>query len=143
MRTSIIVVLLLFSSLAGAGNAEPVTYTQERKEGEERFYLYGTSAGNYIVKSWQVQLSKNWDGTGEPELTIGDAVSKAYDYLNKSHEDVGINEVTFRPGFGEDGTILWFYHVELTTLPYEFGADTYEIIVLTTGQAVLPHKPNS
>lgn len=143
MRHIIILVLALFCSLSNAGDSKVISKTSEVKDGEEYFYLYGTGAGNYIVKSWQFDFDKKWDGTGEPDLSIGEAITKAYDYFGRSKQELGINEVSFRPAFSKQGSIIWFYHVELTTLPYRFGADKYEVVILTSGEIVTPYKPKS
>jgi hypothetical protein len=141
MRKLVFLMLVFFFLPVNAGDFKLITHTKEIKDGEEYFFLYGTSAGNYLVKSWQFDLKNNWDGNGEPNLSIGMAVAKTYDYFNKSKQELGIKEVSFRPAFSKQGSTVWFYHVELTTLPYKFGADTSEAVILTSGEIVLPYKP--
>lgn len=143
MRNILIFVLAVFGSLAYAGNNQVISLTKDVRDGEEYFYLYGTSAGNYIVKSWQFDFDKKWDGNGEPNLSIGEAIEKVYEHFGKSRQDFGIKEVMLRPSSSKQGSILWFYHVELTTLPYTFGAPTYEVVVLTSGEIVVPYKPKT
>lgn len=121
-------------------NDKTISFTKDQEHNEELFYLFGTSAGNYIVKSWQFDLDGHWNAKGEPSLTLGQAVTKAYRYFNKTDKELGIKEVSFRPAFSKQGSIIWFYYVELTTLPYQCGGRTVEIVVLSSGELVLPHK---
>ena len=73
-------------------------------------------------------------------LSIKQAVDYAHEYLELSPQEWGIEEVTLRPAFNHSGTIIWYYIVELTELPYKFGATSKQAVILTSGEVVLPNK---
>jgi len=71
-----------------------------------------------------------WDGKGGPSLPIGKAIDIAFKYFDKSKLELGVKDVEFKPAFSREGTIIWYYLVTLTTLPYKFNSDEFEIVVL-------------
>lgn len=127
--------LSFFCSIALAQENKVIHYSSESIEGQEHFFLIGTQKGSYTVKSWQFDMNKStWDGNGEPSLSIGDAVSSAYSYFNKTTTELGVKDVQFKPAFSREGTVIWYYLVTLTTLPYQFDSDEFEIAVLLSGE---------
>ena len=143
MRCFFGLILMFVFSVGHANDLKVIEYSQETRQGEEYFFLYGTSKGNYIVKSWQFDIDDSWDGEGEPRLSIGQAIERTYEYFGKSKSELGIQEVMLRPAFSKQDSVIWFYHVTLITLPYEFGAEKHEVVVLTSGEVLLPYKPKS
>jgi hypothetical protein len=141
MTKILAVILFLTSSIISASELKVIQFTDQIKENDESFFLYGTTAGNYVVRSSQVDMEKLWDGKGEPNISLGTAIEKAYQYFDKSTDELGVKQVTFRPAFSKKGTVIWFYHVTLTVLPYSFNAKEFEVSVLTSGEVLPPHKP--
>ncbi len=135
MKKILILALSLICSSAMANDIGVIDYSKESRDNQEKFFLIGTPNGNYIIKSWQFNIEKSsWDGTGEPSLSVGKAITKAYEYFNKTTLEVGVKNVEFKPAFSRKGTIIWYYLVTLTTLPYKFDSDEFEIVVLLSGE---------
>lgn len=135
MKKLCIFALSFFCSIALANENRVIHYSNESIEGQENFFLIGTQKGSYTVKSWQFDMNKStWDGNSEPRLTIREAVSKAYSYFNKTTAELGVKDVQFKPAFSREGTTIWYYLVTLTTLPYQFDSDEFEIAVLLSGE---------
>ena len=140
MNKGFILALSLICSVAAANENKVISYSSESQEGQEHFFLIGTQEGSYTIKSWQFDIEKaTWDGKGEPKLTIGKAIDKAYKYFNKTESDLGVKEVQFKPAFSREGTVIWYYLVTLTTLPYKFNSDEFEIVVLLSGELLEPN----
>lgn len=139
MKKSFILAILLFCSLATANENKIINYSSESRNAQEQFFLIGTQEGSYSIKSWQFDMKKaSWDGKGEPKLPIGKAIDKAYKYFTKTELELGVKEIEFRPAFSREGTIIWYYLVTLTTLPYKFNSDEFEIVVLLSGDLLTP-----
>ncbi|MBH0059453.1 hypothetical protein I6F65_21200 [Pseudoalteromonas sp. SWXJZ94C] len=135
MKKGFILAVSLFCSLATANENKVINYSSESRSGQEQFFLTGTQEGSYTIKSWQFDMEKaTWDGKGEPKLAIGKAIDQAYKYFNKTELELGVKEVEFKPAFSREGTIIWYYLVTLTTLPYKFNSDEFEIVVLLSGE---------
>ncbi|WP_318468322.1 hypothetical protein [Photobacterium leiognathi] len=133
-------VLALPCSVTAAKENKVISYSSKSRVDQEQFFLIGTQEGSYSVKSWQFDMEKaTWDGKGEPKLAIGKAIDKAYNYFNKTESELGVKEVEFRPAFSREGTIIWYYRVTLTTLPYKFNSDEFEIVVLLSGELLEPN----
>lgn len=135
MKKGFILAISLFCSLATANENKVINYSSESRTGQEQFFLIGTQEGSYTVKSWQFDMEKaTWNGKGEPNLSIGKAIDKAYKHFNKTELELGVKEIEFKPAFSREGTIIWYYLVTLTTLPYKFNSDEFEIVVLLSGE---------
>jgi hypothetical protein len=140
MKKSYILALSLLCFLAGANENEVINYSNEYREGQEYFFLIGTQEGSYTIRSWQFDMENAaWNGNGEPKLAIGEAIDKAYKYFNKTESELGVKEVEFRPAFSKEGTIIWYYLVTLTPLPYAFDSEEFEIAVLLSGEVLTPN----
>jgi len=135
MKQFFILLMIFFNSLATADEIKVINNSNEMQKGQEVFFLIGTTEGSYSVKSWQFDIEKaTWNGEGEPNLPIGKAIDQTYKYFKKSKTKYGVKSTEFNPAFSKKGTIIWYYLVTLTTLPYKFGAETLEIVVLSSGE---------
>lgn len=140
MKKYLVLFLILLSPLVTASEQTIISKSNENREGQEHFFLRGTQQGSYTVKSWQFDKEKaGWDKKSEPHLTIGQAIQKAYIYLDKDTSAVGVKSVEFAPAFSREGSVIWFYLVTLTTLPYKFGSEEYETVVLLSGEILTPY----
>jgi len=128
---------LTFSTALSASEVKVISY--DEKNDPQQYYLYGTSKGNYIVKSWQFDASKIWNGKGDPQLTISSAVAIARMYL-KANDELAIKEIELRPSFNKKGDVLWYYFITFSKTPLKFGQEEYEVAVLTSGEVVAPYK---
>lgn len=135
--------LLAFAFLCAGVTANEqniISYTDESREGQERFFLIATQNGSYTLKSWQFDIEMaTWDGNEEPRLSIFSAIEKAKNYFSKTDSVLGVKDVQFRPAFSREGSIVWYYLVTLTTLPYEYDSVEFETVVLLSGEVLEPN----
>jgi hypothetical protein len=141
MKKGFILALSIICSVAAANENKVIGYSSDSQADEENFFLISTQEGSYTIKSWQFDMENaTWDGKGEPRLAIGEAVNKAYKYFEKAESNLGVKEVELKPAFSREGTVIWYYLVTLTTLPYKFNSDEFEIVVLQSGELLEPNS---
>ena len=130
---------------------ELVVIKKESKEGKKRedfFYLIGTHSrgkpANFTLWRNQFNVEKNWDGTGNPKLTIDKAVSKAKAFY-KTEGELRLIELELRLGYSFDSNV-WYYLISLakpsdiTTRGVE-GENIFRVVVLTSGEVLPAYTP--
>ena len=130
---------------------ELVVIKKEGKEGKKRedyFYLIGTRSrgkpANFTLWRNQFNSAKNWNGIGNPALTIDRAVSKAKEFY-KTEGTLQLVELELRLGYSFDSTI-WYYLISLAK-PTDIslrGVESdlrYTVVVLTSGEVLPPYTP--
>lgn len=133
----IILGLLVMPIVEAVEEQKVISFSKDNPDKKKDFFLFADANGTYFLRHWQIEPTASWNGEGNVNLSIKQAVDKSYQYLERSSEQWGIAEVTFRPAFNYSGTIIWYYIVELAELPYKFGAKTEKVVVLTSGEVVL------
>lgn len=130
---------------------ELVIIQKESREGKKRedyFYLIGTHSrgkpANFTLWRNQFDPNKNWNGLGNPTLTIEKAVSRAKEYY-KAEGDLQLIELELRLGYSVDSTV-WYYLIDLAK-PSDITARgveselIYTVVVLTSGEVLPPYTP--
>jgi hypothetical protein len=130
---------------------ELVVIQKESREGKKRenfFYLIGTQSrgkpANFTLWRNQFDFDKDWNGIGNPELTIDKAVAKAKEYY-KTEGTLQLIELELRLGYSFDSTI-WYYLISLAkpsdiTLRGVESDLRYTVVVLTSGEVLPPYTP--
>ena len=131
--------LLMMPIVEAVEEQKVINFSKESPDKKKDFFLFADENGSYFVRYWQVDSTASWTGEGEVNMSVKQAVDTSYQYLGFSREQWGIAEVTLRPAFNFSNTIIWYYIVELTELPYKFAAKTEKVVVLTSGEVVLPN----
>ncbi|WP_334022384.1 hypothetical protein [Alteromonas sp. S015] len=145
-----IVFLLALPSISYA-NDGLIVIEKESKDGKKRedfFYLIGTQSrgkpANFTLWRNQFKVEKNWDGKGNPKLTIDNAVSKAKEFY-KEEGELQLIELELRLGYSVDSDI-WYYLIglakpsDITSRGVE-GDNVYRVVVLTSGEVLPPYSP--
>ncbi len=145
-----IIFLFVLPSISWA-NDELIVIQKESKDGKKRedfFYLIGTHSrgqpANFTLWRNQFNVEKNWDGKGNPKLTIDNAVSKAKEFYQGEGE-LQLIELELRLGYSFDSNV-WYYLISLakpsdiTTRGVE-GDNVYRVVVLTSGEVLPPYTP--
>ena len=140
--------LLSLPSISYA-DSELIVIEKESKDGKKRedfFYLIGTHSrgkpANFTLWRNQFDVKKNWDGKGNPKLTIDSAVSKAKEFY-KSEGQLQLIELELRLGYSFDSDV-WYYLISLakasdiTSRGVE-GDNIYRVVVLTSGEVLPPY----
>ena len=122
--------------------------SREGKKREDYFYLIGTRSrgkpANFSLWRNQFDSDKNWNGLGNPALTIGSAVSRAKEYY-KAEGELQLIELELKLGYSFDSTV-WYYLIDLAK-PSDItsrGVESeliYTVVVLTSGEIVPPYTP--
>ncbi|AXR06615.1 hypothetical protein [Salinimonas sediminis] len=140
MKTMAAFALALILIVAEANELNVLKYTNQVKNNQEVFFLIGTQEGSYTVRSWQFDIQNaKWDGKGEPSLSVGAAIQQAYKYHNTNAAKFGVKSADLRPAFSKKGTVIWFYLITLTPLPYKPFSDELESVVLLSGELLEPY----
>lgn len=126
----------------------------EGKKREDYFYLIGTQSrgepANFTVWRNQFDASKTWNGSGEPNLSVADAVAKAQAFYQAEGE-LRLMELELRQGYSFKSAeamndTVWYYLISLAS-PSDFtekgveGDKLYTVVVLTSGEVVPPYTP--
>ncbi|MEW6992506.1 hypothetical protein AADZ91_17710 [Colwelliaceae bacterium 6441] len=135
----IILGLLVMPVVEAAEEQKVINFSKESPDKKKDFFLFANEHGSYFLRHWQIDTAASWTGEGEVNMSVKQAVDTSYQYLGFNRVHWGIAEVTLRPAFNFSNTIIWYYIVELTKLPYKFGAETKKVVVLTSGEVVLPN----
>jgi len=112
--------LITSYSLSIAGEYKVIEYSKTNNAmPEDQFYLIGTKSlgepSNFLVIREQFNQEKLWNGEGEPEVSIDDAITAAK-WFYREHGELGAIDVELRRAVGID-TIVWHYVVELAKSP--------------------------
>lgn len=135
-----LVFLLMFVSLSAfADQLKILKYSKTSKPNEESFFLIATDKGSFLVKSWQFNKEKGWSGKGEPKISVNEAIKTA-EKFHKNKTNLGVKEVRLRSAMSKQKSTVWFYIVTLAELPASFNSKEFDLVILTSGQVVLPHK---
>lgn len=139
------VVMLLVSGSCYA--ALDATVTEDEKTGEYVRVLNETDSGKTYIYSASSSDAKNsvWSGTGEPPLSLGQALKIALEHINKL---TGSN-AQFKPHGVElrkfaDNRVAnnsWYYFITLIPYPYghkEYAQNRKDLVVIFSGKIIDP-----
>jgi hypothetical protein len=142
--------LLALPSISYAKD-ELIVIQKESKEGKKRedyFYLIGTQSrgkpANFTLWRNQFNFDKNWDGKGNPELTIDNVALKAKEFY-KAEGELQLIELELRLGYSFDSNV-WYYLISLAktsdiTARGVESNNIYRVVVLTSGEVLPPYTP--
>jgi hypothetical protein len=142
--------LLALPSISYAKD-ELIVIQKESKEGKKRedyFYLIGTQSrgkpANFTLWRNQFNFDKNWDGKGNPELTIDNVALKAKEFY-KAEGELQLIELELRLGYSFDSNV-WYYLISLAkasdiTAGGVESDNIYRVVVLTSGEVLPPYTP--
>jgi hypothetical protein len=142
--------LLALPSISYAKD-ELIVIQKESKEGKKRedyFYLIGTQSrgkpANFTLWRNQFNFDKNWDGKGNPELTIDNVALKAKEFY-KAEGELQLIELELRLGYSFDSNV-WYYLISLAkasdiTARGVESDNIYRVVVLTSGEVLPPYTP--
>jgi len=147
MKYMVLLLLIASYSLSIAGEYKVIEYSKTTNAmPKDQFFLIGTKSlgepSNFLVLREQFNQEKLWNGEGEPEISINDAIAAAK-WFYREHGELDAVEVELRRAVGID-TVVWHYVVELAKSPGLKRIPNEEIlrvVVLTSGEIVAPYYP--
>ena len=108
----------------------------EKKPDKNSYFLSGTERGSYIVNSWDIDKSKMWSGSGEPNLTIGQAIEKSKQYIKNNK--LLFKRINLYLAINHSKEIIWYYTLTFVEDLYNPRSIKHQVIILTSGEVVEP-----